>query len=137
MPNPGVANGNGLEAMVTDIVALALGAEENDQPNLPMLDIPMVVPLTLDAPFGDFPEVTITDTERGPLNPNPTMVPELPTIPMVDHPTLAELFGVPGEAKGRLNPPMLTIPMVDHPMLAAPFGASPEAMDIMVEICSF
>lgn len=76
MPNPGVANGNGLEAMVTDIVALALGAVENDQPNLPMLDIPMVVPLTLDAPFGDFPEVTITDTERGPLNPNPTMVPE-------------------------------------------------------------
>ena len=56
---------------------------------------------------------------------------------MVDHLTLAELFGVPGEAKGRLNPPMLTIPMVDHPMLAAPFGASPEATDIMVEICSF
>ena len=76
MPNPGVANGNGLEAMVTDIVALALGAVENDQPNLPMLDIPMEVPLTLDAPFGDFQEVTITDTVRGPLNPNPTTVPE-------------------------------------------------------------
>ena len=76
MPNPGVANGNGLEAMVMDIVALALGAEENDQPNLPMLDITMEVPLTLDAPFGDFQEVTITDTVRGPLNPNPTTVPE-------------------------------------------------------------
>ena len=65
MPNPGV-NGNGQEAMGMDTAALAMDAEENVQPNqnLPMLDIPMEVPPMLDVPFGDSPEVTITDTVR-------------------------------------------------------------------------
>ena len=78
--------------MVT--AALALDAEENVQlnQNLPMLDIPMEVPPMLDVPFGDFPEVTITDTAKDQLNPNPTTVHML-DIPMVDHPMLAELFG--------------------------------------------
>ena len=90
MPNPGV-NGNGQEATGMDTPALALDAEENVLPNqnLPMLDIPMEVPPMLDVPFGDFPEVTIADTAKDQLNPNPIMV------PMLDIP-LARLDVLPG-----------------------------------------